>query len=258
MWTLRQEQVDAFRPKFIAKFEDDMVQHLREFAPKQWAVLREPRVRQIIKAGSKRANSYSFTNRGPVRFFLELMFMFGCQFDTDPQHPWALGVLKDSRVADQMVRADQLYRAMNEYLEVVSGNENRFLLEAMRRFSRSELEDFVKTREDSVAGIIESLQAIHPEKCNYLGKALLGTVIQSGFRVARDYQFASERGMVLMAVFSFDLGHGFAKDPLYPWVETGLKGEPGHAENERVEDLHSKWKLELESLLGGETRKGTP
>jgi hypothetical protein len=182
--------------------------------------------------------------------------MFGSQFDTDSQHPWAQGVLKDSRVPDQMVRADRLYKAMNEYLEVISGSEHKFLLEAMRRFSRSKLEDFLTTREDTVAGIIESLQAIHPEKCNYLGKALLGTVIQSGFRVAREHQLASERGMILMAVFSFDLGHGFASDPLYPWVKTGLKGAPGQAENERVQDLYSKWKLELQSLLEGETGKG--
>ena len=89
MWTIRQEQAEAFRQNALQKFEDEMVEHLQGFASGHWMVIGEKTGRLVIQLGLKNAGQYGFTNRGPVRFYIELMFMFGSYFDTDPQYPWA-------------------------------------------------------------------------------------------------------------------------------------------------------------------------
>jgi hypothetical protein len=48
-----------------------------------------------VRRGVARAVELGFTKRGPIRLFLELEWLFGTGFDTDPQIPWAGEVLSD-------------------------------------------------------------------------------------------------------------------------------------------------------------------
>jgi hypothetical protein len=249
MFAIRQEQIDAFKPSAVRKFEDDMVDHLKEFAPKRWKSLGEPAVTEVIRFGMNRARMYGFSYRGPVRFYIELMFMFGGYFDTDPQHPWAGTVLKDPKMINQMIRADRLYKEMNNYLGVVSGPEHKFLTEAMKRLSQSKLDDFVVAGTSLDRSILATLQRIYPEKCDYLGKTVLGALIQTGVNLAGLYQFTSETGVVLTTVLAFDLGHGFPTDPLYHWISKELADKTHPNPNARIDELYSKWKIYLDSLL---------
>src|SRR5579863_8700811 len=105
MWTIRQEQIETFRRATLQQFEDRMVTHLQQFAPRHWRVMSEADGRKVIRLGIDRAAQRGFTNEGPVRFFIELMFMFGSYFDTDLQHPWATAILEDSAFPDQIARA---------------------------------------------------------------------------------------------------------------------------------------------------------
>src|SRR6266849_10193118 len=109
MWNIRPHQADTFSNTALQKFEDEMLEHLQKFSPQHCKVAGEPAVREVIRKGIETAGKYGFTNRGPLRFYIELMFMFGSYFDSDPQYPWAGTVLKDPEVIDQTIRADRLY-----------------------------------------------------------------------------------------------------------------------------------------------------
>src|SRR5271156_5932319 len=101
MWMIRQEQTEAFRQHHLHKFEDEMVEHLKKFSAQQCKKAGEPGVRQVIRLGLENAGKYGLTNRGPVRFYIELMFMFGSYFDSDPQYPWARAALTSPANLDQ-------------------------------------------------------------------------------------------------------------------------------------------------------------
>ena len=88
MLEIREEQMAVFDQAARKSFEDEMVQHLAEFVPKQCEVIGEQQVRKVIQLGIERARIYSLTIRGPVRFYIELMFVFGSDFDTDPLLSW--------------------------------------------------------------------------------------------------------------------------------------------------------------------------
>jgi hypothetical protein len=120
MLEIREEQMAVFDQAARKSFEDEMVQHLAEFVPKQCEVIGEQQVRKVIQLGVERARIYSLTNRGPVRFYIELMFVFGSDFDTDPLLSWAAEILGDV-LTNQMAKAGRLYEKTNDYLEKVSG-----------------------------------------------------------------------------------------------------------------------------------------
>src|SRR6187431_1511713 len=109
MLTIRTAQFEALRAVPRGVFEDSMVAHLAKYAPKHCEVIGQDAVREAIRLGIDRARTYGLTNRGPVRFYLESMFMFGSDFDTDPQFSWATAILNDGRLSDQMAKADRLY-----------------------------------------------------------------------------------------------------------------------------------------------------
>src|SRR5216683_3530174 len=245
MLTIRPEQADTFRKVALQKFEDEMVEHLRKSSPRHWKVIGDEHGRRFIRLGIEHARRYGFTNRGPVRFYVELMFMFGSYFDTDPQYSCASAVLRDAEPVDQTVRADRLYAAMNQYLAEVSGPDYRYLIEALRRMTHLRIEDFLAPGIAPEEGILEKLRFAYPQKCEFLGEPVLRVVIRHGFKLADTYALATDRGRVLMTGFAFAIGHGFPKDPLHGWIGRRLAEPKFPSAEDRVNELYSKALLYL-------------
>ena len=240
MWTIRQEQVDTFQQTALRKFEDEMVEHMNKFAPQHCKVAGEPAVREVIRMAITEGGKYRFTNRGPLRFYTELMFMFGVCFDTDPQYPWATATLGQSENLDESVLADRLFSEMNQYLDKVSGPDHRYLIEAMRRLSKLRMEDFLVPGKDVKTTILAKLSSVYPQKCEYLGEAVLRRLMEHAFKLAEESGVATDRGRVLMSAFTFAMGHGFSKDPLNGWIRRRLQDSRWPTPEERVEELYSK------------------
>lgn len=249
MWTIRQEQSDTFKQTALHKFEDEMVEHLRKSYAEHWKVMGEPAGRRVIQLGIERAKKYGFTNRGPVRFYIDLMFMFGSYFDTDPQYPWAGTVLTDSEKVDQSVRADRLFTAMNEYLSHVVDPEREHLRAAVQQLMQSRVEDVLKPGINLEETILQMLRSVCPIRCEYFGDSVLKALVQHGFGLARRYGFTTDKGMVLMTVLTFAVGHGFYKDPLNGWIVRRLENPRWPDVNKRVDDLSSKSLLYLKHIV---------
>jgi len=255
MWTIRQDQAEAFRQHHLQKFEDEMVEHLKKFAPQHCRAAGEPAVRRVIRMGIENAGRYGFTNRGPVRFYIELMFMFGSYFDTDPQYPWATTALNDLTYRDQGRRADRLFRAMNRYGAQVRGPNNRHLIEALNLLSQTKAEEVANSTDSLEESAIQRLYAIYPETCNYLGEPALRGLVRDSFEIACSYGLTTVKGMLLMVAFTIFVGHRFPVDPLYPWIGKRLEAGRGSDPEARTEELHTKATLYLRHALA-EKAKG--
>ncbi len=251
MLTMRQEQVEAFRQHHLQKFEDEMVEHLKKFAARHWKVMGEPDGRRVIRLGIEQARKYGLTIRGPVRFYIELMFMFGSYFDTDPQYPWASTVLANPEAVDQSVRADRLYAAMNKYLAEVVEPEREYMKAAVRRLSESSFRDVLPAQSNLEDGILQVLHSVSPTRCRYLGEPILKRMIQYGFVLAQDHGFVSAKGKTLMVTLAFAVGHGFAKDPLNGWILRRLDTPRWSDRDKQVDELSSKSVIYLKHILTG-------
>jgi hypothetical protein len=249
MLTLRPEHVAAFEQDALRRYEDEMVGHLKGFAGKLCEIRGEPCVRQVIRLGIQRAAQYGFTHRGPVRFFIELMFSFGCDFDTDPQYPWIQGTLRDPELADQTLRAEELYSRWQTFMQHVAGPKKRYTLEALRRLDQAKLEDAQTLFGDFEKRIITGLRKIHPQKTQYVGEPALRVLTAKGIETARGYGVTSELGAAVLVALMFGFGHGVTKDPLYPWVSSTLNDPLVKDPNGRAERLYTKAKIYAAHLL---------
>jgi hypothetical protein len=102
---INKSQMGALGQAARRRFEDRMVEHFGEFAPALARAAGEEHLRKAIHLGISRAGSYGLTHQGPVRLYLELMLLFGSDFDTDP--PQACGSLpKPERASPGHARTD--------------------------------------------------------------------------------------------------------------------------------------------------------
>src|SRR5438128_1655429 len=133
MLRIRPEQLETMRQSSLKAFEDYMVTHLRGFIPRLDQVLGEVGMRKVIRYGIEKAKTYGFTTRACVRFYIETILLFGAEFDTDPQYPWAKEILTNEKIIDQMVRGDVLCVKAGEYLDQVAGPDRKLVRQALRR-----------------------------------------------------------------------------------------------------------------------------
>jgi hypothetical protein len=119
MLNIRPEQMAIFEKDGARRFEDEMLAHSKEFSPRLCELIGDDQLQVALKQSIGRAKEYGFSNRGPIRLYIELMFLAGSDFDTDPQYP-GLGELLRGRDAE-MVRAERIFERINDYRENVSG-----------------------------------------------------------------------------------------------------------------------------------------
>ena len=93
MLTIRKRQMAVFAEVEIKKFVESMVVHLKKFFPKQCESMGEPQLRDTIRYGIKRAAAYGITAKRDVYKYVDLMVVFGRDFDTDKRFPWAGEIL---------------------------------------------------------------------------------------------------------------------------------------------------------------------
>jgi hypothetical protein len=251
MWTIREDQLEILDRYQLQKFEDELVEHLQEFAPRHWKAIGDETGRGVIRLGFKQAERYGFTNRGPVRFYIEMMFMFGSFFDTDPQYPWAARVLNDQEGMSQMVRADRLYDEMRNYWVAVAGPKNQFMFAALRKLSQARAEDYLDPLVPLEDCLFAGLNSIYPQKSEYLGEPPLRALLKKTLELGNRLGFSANDQVCLLTALTFFLGHECARDPLHGWIGRRLADKRFADPRQCSAELQARAQLYLEYVLEG-------
>jgi hypothetical protein len=231
------------------QFEDEMVVHCKKspIRARLCKTIGDDQLRVAIRHGIKRATDYGFTYRGPVRLYIELMFLFGSGFDTDPQYPAIARFLNTD--ADQMQRAEQIHQWVLDYQEQVYGPEAVNVRKALEALSDLAQKPVTFSADDFVPAMLQEMHHAFPRKAAYIGAGGLTALIHEGRSEARKYRFPTVRGEGLIVTLKFGFGHGCTDDPLYPWISRTLNDEKIIDPAARAERLEKKAVTWLEHVL---------
>jgi hypothetical protein len=216
---IRAEQMRVFEQAAWQRFEGEMIAHSKNFSPRLSAVLGDNQLRIAVLSAIGKARGYGFTNRGPIRLYIELMFLYGSGFDTDPQYP-AIGVDLRAR-GEQMERAERIHTTHTEYLDRVQGPSPENVLAGIKALSTAVRA--IAPDGGFVAEMLGELRKVCPQKAAYSGEAGLNGLIEEGIAEARQFPAATVRLPALLIELKFAFGHGCSDDPLYPWIARTLK-----------------------------------
>jgi len=98
-----------FNNYMLNHFEKSMVGHLYSVFPNNCNALGETEVRNIVHYGIERARFYGIVIERDVSKYINLMFLFGRDFDTDPAFPWAAKILNEDYNGKGLKKIDVLY-----------------------------------------------------------------------------------------------------------------------------------------------------
>lgn len=116
MLSIRAEQLDFIRTAVLQSFKSKMVEHLCSLRIVPSCRRSREQVISLVEVGVVRAFERGFRLEGPVRLYLELMFVFGELFDSDPSLPWAAEILHCRSGLSELDCANLLYRAAENHL----------------------------------------------------------------------------------------------------------------------------------------------
>lgn len=253
MLVIRAQQMSALEQAGRRRFEDEMVAHARDFTPRLSEVLGEEQLRIAVRSAIGSAEAHGFTLRGPIRLYVELTFLRGGGFETDPQYPKLGAILRQP--SGEMQRAELLYEAMLDYLEKVSGpgavNVHKALSDLLV-FARSPL----PFSSGFLEGMILEMSRVFPKKAAYIGEAALSALIREGVDEARRYGFATFREAALIVALMFAFGHRCTADPLYPWIQRTLHDPRITDPAARARRLEQKAVTWLEHVVERNRRRG--
>jgi hypothetical protein len=150
--------------------------------------------------------------------------------------------------------ADRLYAGMTDYYTRVVDPEREHLKAAVQDLKKNRVEDVLQPDADLEALILKTLRSVCPIRCDYSGPTVLHSLIQRSFKLAQQYDLATDKGKVLMATLMFAVGHGFYKDPLNGWIVSRLENKRWPDPSKRVDDLSSKSMLYLEHILAARSQ----
>jgi hypothetical protein len=247
MLVIRQQQIEAFEQVAMRRFEDEMIAHSKEFSPVLSRVLGDAQLRVVVRSAIARAMGYGFTWQGPVRLFIEMTFLCGSAFDTDPQYPGLHDVLRSG--GHQMDRAMEIHEGRQNYLARVSGSEASNVRKALGELATFARAPLAITESDYVSDMISAMQRVFPEKAAYAGEAGLRSLISEATAEATRYQFSTTRHRALIVVLMFAFGHGCTDDPLYPWISRTLEDPRITGPDARARRLEKKARTWLEHVL---------
>ncbi len=256
MLLIRSEQMKVFENVASRRFQNDMVAHSKAFSPRLCEVLGDEQLRYAIDGMMERAERYGFTFKGPIRLYIEMSFLFGSGFDTDPQYP-AFGreLLAEG---DQMIRADRIFEAAVHYHRHVAGEKAMNVHRALRSLLVYTRMPHELSLNSYTQEILEEMHRIFPEKAAYLGDEILMALIREAEAEADRWDFASSRAKAMLAVLMFSFGHGCPNDDLYPWIRRTLRNPKIVSADARAQKLEKKAITWLEHVVAGnETGKTT-
>ena len=97
MLTIRNVQMQALALGAAMDTEERALRHLRGCIPPVFATTSDVSLRDIIRWGRRRSQGYGIEAEVDFFRYLNLMFMFGFEFDVDPQYPWAATTLQSRK-----------------------------------------------------------------------------------------------------------------------------------------------------------------
>lgn len=237
---VRSEQLQTLAATSATSFEADMVLHLRKMSPGIHRVVGDEVFRTAIANAIKRTGSYGFTNRGPIRLYLELQILLGHNFDTDPQYTPAAAILRKGDFTDQMPRAERLFEWSRDTWGIVAGPDYQHARDALSSLRDRDFEKFRLPPGDPVNPLAQLLAGIHPQKAKRVSGAAIEAIAAKGVHAAARAQVTSDPGIALVCGLMFALGHGILTDPYYPWIHGTLFNTSVATANECAALLYRK------------------
>lgn len=114
MLNIREEQMTAFAEAEMKKFTGRAVSHLARCFPRESETMGELGLLETVEYGLQRSSSYGIVAESDILKYLDMMVVFGRDYDADERFAWAGEILQTHN--SPKVRMSVLTATAKKYL----------------------------------------------------------------------------------------------------------------------------------------------
>jgi hypothetical protein len=205
----------------LAGYIGELVEYSKEAYPGLLGDLGEARLRAVLKAVCAKAeHSFGFTERGSVHLYLDLVWNYGWDFETDPQYAWVMETWQKNRERLQIEQAEILYDELEDYRQGVMGDEYQYHDKCVQRFLPLDIQALPVRETTFVADLLSILRDLYPQKYARIGEAAITRlIIESQAKAKQEFGFQKPCHQGLVVLIAFILGHEFNRNLFFGWVK---------------------------------------
>lgn len=251
MLQIRRAQFDALRRGRRQAFITEMTAHSRVRFPHITTPLADDQLRLIVEQRVTDALDAGFRLRGLVRLQLEIGFILGVGYATDPQYPWAGEILGLPDVVTDQRRARKLYEAAQAYFATVHGPGRRYAKHALQDLeyvAKAGLTEFpVDGLEDTFIRLVRS---VYPQKARETGRTAMQRLFEHACEEGSRHGLEKPRDRLLVAALMLAFGHKCFHDRAQPWIAASVT-DPSESCEERGARLERRALTRLKAVNHG-------
>lgn len=239
MFSISEKQQKALGAAARKSFLKELQLRLVERTPDLAQTLDEERLHTAVSRAVDAAETHGFTNRGPIRLYLDLCVGFGSGFVNDPVYSWAAKAIGNADPETQMERSEALFDKSLAAIDEISGPEDAYGAQALRALNTwaHESHDFP----DLESGYaVSQMRSLHPEKAAHAGEEALQQLFRDAKAACLDLGVTTPRPIMLTTALKFGFGAGCLKDPFFPWIGATLSQEGVPQMSDRFKRLERK------------------
>lgn len=211
--------IKPFETLAVENYITEVQQYHYQYLPKPFTKLTQHAHRAFIQNGIEEAQNWHLTERGPVRFFIDLLIIFGTKCYQDPCYRWITEGLQRTEES-QITRTNQLYLTMTHYLTAIEGEDKQFLQQMLDRILSFETSGISFTKATLYEDIYHCLTWLAPQKMHHiLPDQLAQFIVLATEKCMLHFQSQSAQIIGMMTMMMFLLGHDMDNNPLYSWIQ---------------------------------------
>jgi hypothetical protein len=198
------------------QFIEELLAYCEERAPGFTGQVGEERLKNIIRAIAAQAKVFGFDQRGPVRFYMDMVWAFGWECEHDPQYPWIMETRKRLDNAPQLTQAEELYKQLTAWHEASWGPNWQDYKDALGKIARANLVDLPVRAHAFERDMTACLKNLYLIRYDQNGEQAMQAAIQRGRQNARDlFHFEMATNQALVVLVAFMRGHAFMHHPIH-------------------------------------------
>lgn len=251
MFSISNQQINAFNIIKPSVFESKMEAHAAEYFPQQCHIMGKAGLKKLVIKGYTDAKKYGIITSADLCIYIDLMIMLGHEFTTDPQLPWVAETFGTGETINDPKPLHKAYYRAIAFFEK-TGVEDQLLPEiqwmkimqwSFKKMEQAFKKDFFKT-------LPAFLETLWPQKYNNVNKPLQ---VYDAIEEAKKIGFTASVNVAYYCILRFLLGYRFASDPQYPWMVNALHDETIDDEEYKARYLHTIVQKHGEMLTGYKT-----
>ncbi|HDS9666665.1 TPA: hypothetical protein QH882_003833 [Klebsiella variicola] len=203
-------QVNMLKKVSAENYISEIIEHCEIMFPLLIPLQKKDDFRSCIQQSIVFAKKAGYTQRGPVRLYIDMMIILGSDFGREPLFQSLK--IKYQKDLPQIERSLSLYTLLNDYIAKVYGEDGCFFKKSFEIFKGFSAEDFTVKISSSNAGLHELLRGVYPQRYDFAGYNAVNDLIAVLDEACETYKVKRLYHRLYLALIMLLFGCSFEQD----------------------------------------------